>query len=316
MSIWNPFSRRHKRNHRVHARFEAWSERPTTPAIRFQNVSYYVDPEEPILQEVSFTVAARESYIILGGSGAGKSTMIRLTLGLIKPVSGEVWIDGFEISRMSELDLIELRRHVGIVFQEGALFDSLTLLENVEFPLVERLHMKEEEARRRALEVLALVDLEGHEDKYPAELSGGMKRRGGIARAMVTRPSILLYDEPTAGLDPITSRNIVDLIVKLRDLRGVTSVIVTHDLDSAFRIARCRMETRNGQAFEEVMAVDDPRIRTQFLVLNEGVTVFQGSLPELLASQDPYVVSFLGPFTTQMKSSSTPPSHISPRGEP
>ena len=294
----------------IHRKFAEWQANPTTPAIRFEDVAYWIDPDEPILQDITFQVPAGDSYIILGGSGAGKSTILRLTLGLICPTRGRIWIDGFDISRMRETELIELRRHVGIVFQEGALFDSLTLEENVMFPLLERLRMPEPKARKIAREILALVDLDGHEDKLPAELSGGMKRRGGVARALVTRPAMLLYDEPTAGLDPITSRNIVDLIVKLRDLENVTSIIVTHDLDSAFRIARCRMARQGDTVVQEFLEVDDPRIKTQFMVLHQGRIVFTGSLGELLSSHEPYVQDFVGQFSNRVTLST--PSHGGP----
>lgn len=302
----NLFKKSGVKNHPVHTQFAAWERQPKEPAIRFHAVEYWVFSEEPILKDVTFQIDAGGSFIILGGSGAGKSTILRLALGLIKPNRGEIYVAGFNISRMTETELIELRQHIGIVFQEGALFDSLTLLENVEFPLIEMQHIRESEARRRALETLALVDLDGHEDKYPSELSGGMKRRGGIARALVTQPAILLYDEPTTGLDPITSRTIVDMIVKLRDIHGVTSVVVTHDLDSAFRIAQCRMTVRDGGLVEEKLAMDDPHLQSRFIVLKDGEMVFQGDLNSLLHSGHPYVEAFLGSFAQSQESVQKP----------
>lgn len=283
----------------IHERFAQWQEKPDSPAIEFKNVWYWIDPEDVILRDISFQVPAGDSFIILGGSGAGKSTILRLTLGLICPTRGSIHIDGFDITRMPETELIELRQHVGIVFQEGALFDSLTLEENVMFPLLERLRIPESRARNIARDVLKLVGLEGHEDKLPSELSGGMKRRGGVARALVTRPALLLYDEPTAGLDPITARNIVDLIVKLRDIEGVTSVVVTHDLESAFRIARCKMRMTGNRVERLILPIDDPGVTTRFLVLHEGRIAFSGSLNELIHTKEPYVRDFIGQMTNR-----------------
>ncbi len=265
------------------------------PILRFVHVDYWLDdPEAPILRDIHFQVMPGGSLVILGASGAGKTTILRLAIGLIRPSRGEIWIDGYEISRMPERQLIELRGCMGLVFQEGALFDSLTLEENVLFPLVERLHLPMEEARARAHQVLQWVGLNGHGDKLPAELSGGMRRRAGIARALVTEPDILLYDEPTAGLDPITTRTIVDLIVKLRDVRGVTSVVVTHKLEDAFRIATTRWVRRNDTWAIEERDLEDPSITTEFMVLHEGRVRFCGPLRALLRCTDPYVRAFIG----------------------
>lgn len=276
----------------VHEQFEAWEKNPTTDALRFEHVSFWFNPDDPILEDITFRVPYRGSLVILGASGAGKSTVLKLAIGLYKPSQGSVHVGTFRLNEMNEYALIQLRQHIGIVFQDGALFDSLTLEENVLFPLIECLHMPEEEARERMKTVLKAVDLEGHETKFPAELSGGMKRRGGIARALVTRPSIILYDEPTAGLDPITARNITDLIARLRDIRAVTSILVTHDLDYAVRFALSKFTRTNGGYKKSFLKVEEAQ--TQFMVLNEGRTVFYGSFLELLQNDHPYVVDFLG----------------------
>ncbi|GBC84395.1 putative ribonucleotide transport ATP-binding protein mkl [bacterium HR11] len=278
----------------IHERFRHCYEAAECPALRFDGVDFWVDPGEPILQDISFEVWPRKTLIILGASGAGKSTILRLALGLIRPTRGSVWVGDFEVSRMRERDLIELRRHVGLVFQEGALFDSLTLEENVLFPLVERLRLPFRQAREKAREVLQWVGLQGHEHKLPAELSGGMRRRAGIARALVTEPSIMLYDEPTAGLDPITARTIIDLIVKLRDARGVTSVVVTHQMDDAFRIAGTQWVRSDGEWVLVERTPDETAGDVQFMLLYAGRMVFYGSAPDMRASPHPYVQAFLG----------------------
>lgn len=278
----------------IHERFQRCYEEARCAALRFDGVDFWVDPEEPILQDISFEVWPRKTLIILGASGAGKSTILRLALGLIRPTRGSVWVGDFEVSRMKERDLIELRRHIGLVFQEGALFDSLTLEENVLFPLVERLRLPFRQAREKAREVLQWVGLQGHEHKLPAELSGGMRRRAGIARALVTEPSIMLYDEPTAGLDPITARTIIDLIVKLRDVRGVTSVVVTHQMDDAFRIAETQWVRSDGEWVLVERTPDETAGDVQFMLLYAGRMVFYGSAPDMRASPHPYVQAFLG----------------------
>ncbi|MCS7311444.1 MAG: ATP-binding cassette domain-containing protein [Acidobacteria bacterium] len=278
----------------IHERFQQCYEAARCPALRFDGVDFWVDPGEPIVQDISFEVWPRKTLIILGASGAGKSTILRLALGLIRPTRGSVWVGDFEISRMKERDLIELRQHMGLVFQEGALFDSLTLEENVVFPLVERLRLPFRQAQEKAREVLRWVGLDGHEHKLPAELSGGMRRRAGIARALVTEPSIMLYDEPTAGLDPITARTIIDLIVKLRDVRGVTSVVVTHQMNDAFRIAETQWVRSNG-AWALVERTPDETVGdVQFMLLNVGRIVFYGSALDMRVSAHPYVQAFLG----------------------
>jgi phospholipid/cholesterol/gamma-HCH transport system ATP-binding protein len=200
--------------------------------IEFRSVTISFD-DETVLRNVSFKISRGETKIILGGSGSGKSTILKLILGLIRPDSGQILIEDRDITQMTERELVSIRRDIGMVFQEGALFDSLSVRENVGYRLSEEGQMDENEIEKAVLQLLGFVGLEESIDKMPAELSGGMKRRVGIARALVGTPKVVLYDEPTAGLDPITKRTILELMIKLRDLEGVTSVFVTHDLHAA-----------------------------------------------------------------------------------
>ena len=204
--------------------------------IEFRNVYKSFD-DEMVLKAVSFNIKRGETKIILGESGSGKSTILKLILGLIQPDSGQIIIEGRDITQMTERELVTIRRNIGMVFQEGALFDSLSVRENVGYRLSEEGHLEDDEIDREVLQLLGFVGLEEAIDKMPADLSGGMKRRVGIARALVGTPKVVFYDEPTAGLDPITKRVIVELMIKLRDLEGVTSVFVTHDLQAASIIA-------------------------------------------------------------------------------
>ncbi len=224
-----------------------------------------------VLDGISLDVWPHETVCILGGSGAGKSTILRLILGLLKPNSGEILVRGEDVVTASRDELLELRKDMGMVFQEAALFDSLTVYDNVAFYLHEHEDLTEEEISRRVDESLRLVDLDPQQvrELLPAELSGGMKKRVGIARALIHQPSILLYDEPTSGLDPITTRTIDDLVMKLQRELGVTSVVVTHEIRSAFRIGN------------------------RVALLFEGEIVFQGSPEEMMDSDDEYVREFL-----------------------
>lgn len=227
--------------------------------------------DHTVLQGVSLDLHRGETLSVLGGSGAGKSTILRLILGLSLPDSGQVRVEGHDIANVALTRVLALRRNMGMVFQEAALFDSLSVYDNVGFYLHEHTSLSEEEIRRRVRESLDLVDLEPDQvmDLLPAELSGGMKKRVGIARAVVHRPRILLYDEPTSGLDPITTRTINDLISKLQTELDVSSIVVTHDIRSAFRISN------------------------RVALLFEGVLVFVGGPEEMVASEDEYVREFL-----------------------
>jgi phospholipid/cholesterol/gamma-HCH transport system ATP-binding protein len=250
--------------------------------------------DEYVLRDVSFTVERGETKIILGESGSGKSTILKLILGLIRPDSGRILIDGREISQMTEGDLVVIRRSIGMVFQEGALFDSLSVEENVGYRLSEEGRLDESEMRGQVLQLLGFVGLEEAIDKMPAELSGGMKRRVGIARALVGTPQIVLYDEPTAGLDPITKRTIVELIIKLRDLEGVTSIFVTHDLQAASIIATEYASAEGDGRITFKSDGDFPgKLNVNFIMLQNGLICFEGSHRELMQSQLPYVRKFV-----------------------
>ncbi len=206
------------------------------PAIRLAGVRKSFD-SLVVLQGVDLEVAGGETITIIGGSGTGKSVLLRLIIGLIKPDAGRIWIDREEITPLPEVKLLPIRRKVGMLFQGSALFDSLTVAENIAFPLREHTRMGEGEIRDRVREVLELVGLPGVEEKEPAELSGGMKKRVGLARAIALQPRIILYDEPTTGLDPSNIEKITELIINLREKLGVTSVVVTHDMQSAFKVS-------------------------------------------------------------------------------
>src|SRR5262249_42800758 len=209
---------------------------PEDVMVELRNVNLTIG-HQCILRDIDMVVNRNFSMAILGNSGAGKSTILKLILGLMKPDSGEVFVDGEEISSYTEDEMLIVRQKLGMVFQESALFDSLTVQENVGYVLYERSGLAEKEIRERVLELLALVEIEEMIDKMPGELSGGQRRRVAIARAMAASPEIILYDEPTAGLDPVTSNTIIKQMMKLRDFRGVTSILVTHKLEDAFRMA-------------------------------------------------------------------------------
>ncbi len=263
------------------------------PAIELKHVSKYYD-DQCVLNDISFTVRRGETKIILGGSGSGKSTILKLIIGLERPDEGEIWVEGEEISRHHESKLNEVRKKIGMVFQEGALFDSLTVAENVAYRLHEQTNLDEEEIEATVRQTLGFVDLEEAIYKMPAELSGGMRRRAGIARALVGNPKIMLYDEPTAGLDPIVARTINELIIKLRDLEGVSSVFVTHRLRDAFTMANEFLGVREGKMkFWKEEEANLCLINTRFLMLREGQIVFDGVDEEIRHSQDEYIRRFL-----------------------
>jgi phospholipid/cholesterol/gamma-HCH transport system ATP-binding protein len=263
-----------------------------TPAIEFRDVVLAYD-DRVILDGISFAVQPGETKIVLGGSGTGKSTILKLALGLIKPDAGQVFIDGEEVSGLPEQELISLRRKIGMIFQDGALFDSLSVWENVGFRLLEKSTPRDEvdEAVRRTLR---FVDLEDAIDKMPDELSGGMRRRVGIARALVGSPKIILYDEPTAGLDPPTARTICELAMKLRDLEGVSSIFVTHRIDDARQMSSEFVTINEVGELQIVQEKDDfCLVNTRFIMLKQGKIIFSGTDEQLWASPDPYIKSFL-----------------------
>jgi phospholipid/cholesterol/gamma-HCH transport system ATP-binding protein len=273
------------------AELEAALGGENAPIVMFDKVSLSFD-EKVILREVSFTLLLGHTKIFLGASGAGKSTILKLALGLLKPDSGVIWINGERVDQMGEDDLMNVRADLGMVFQEGALFDSLTVAENVGYKLYEETDMPLEDVRRRVEEVLGFIGLAEHIDKMPSELSGGQRRRVAIARAMAYKPRILLYDEPTTGLDPITSSTVDDEIVKLRDLENVSSIVVTHQLRDAFRVATCEAVREDGRI--RILPADAKKAEeAEFIMLKDGRIHFEGHAADLRASTDPYLRAFL-----------------------
>jgi len=260
--------------------------------ISFRDVHLAFD--RPVLCGVGFDLSPGGTKVILGGSGSGKTTILRLILGLLKPDSGTIEVDGTEVSGLSEDALRAVRLKIGMVFQEGALFDSLTVGENVGYRLVEDGVLPEEEIEARVREMLGFVELAQFYDHVPSDLSGGQRRRVAVARALAARPQIMLYDEPTTGLDPITATTITDLIVKVRDLDGVTSILVTHQLRDAFNVARTFVHRRAAGDFGFHTETDLERLAgTEFLMLRDGVVLFEGSPHALRATDDPYIREFL-----------------------
>jgi phospholipid/cholesterol/gamma-HCH transport system ATP-binding protein len=266
---------------------------PGGPIVVFDNVSLAFDDKE-ILRHISFTLKTAHTKVFLGASGAGKSTILRLILGLLKPDDGRIFVNGERVDDMREDDLMKVRGDLGMVFQEGALFDSLTVRENVGYKLFEESSVPIDEVNRRVEEVLGFVRLSEFIDRMPSELSGGQRRRVAIARAMTAKPRILLYDEPTTGLDPITGLSIDEEIIKLRDLEGVSSIIVTHQLRDAFFIAE-HMAIRQGPDIRIEKASPRKAEEAEFIMLQDGRIGFEGNAPELraMAATDPYIEAFL-----------------------
>lgn len=259
-------------------------------ALDFDDVWIGFD-EGPILRGLSFSAQPRETLILLGETGTGKTLALKLAAGLLRPDRGAVRALGQEISGKPESELLQFRRQVGFVFQEGALFDSLTVGENVAYRLEED-GLSEEEIRPRVEEVLRFVELEHTADQLPSELSGGMKRRVSIARALIARPPIVLYDSPTAGLDPITSQTIIALVLRLRDVYGVTSLLATHRLQDGFALANFHFDSKT-RAVRRATTADKELAVTRFLVLRDGRIYFEGTSEEMLGSKDPYLQRFL-----------------------
>jgi phospholipid/cholesterol/gamma-HCH transport system ATP-binding protein len=261
------------------------------PAIVFERVSLAFD-DKVVLRDISFSLLPGHTKIILGASGSGKSTILKLILGLLKPDSGEIWVHGSRIDRMPEAELMKVRGNLGMVFQEGALFDSLTVGENVGYKLYEETGMPLEDVRRRVEEVLGFVRLSEHIDKMPSELSGGQRRRVAIARAMAYKPPTLLYDEATTGLDPITATTIDEEVVKLRDVENVSSIVVTHQLRDAFFVAT-HEALRRANRIDIVPADAEKCDEAEFIMLKDGLITFEGNAAELRSSKDPYIQTFL-----------------------
>jgi phospholipid/cholesterol/gamma-HCH transport system ATP-binding protein len=261
------------------------------PAVVFDKVSLAFD-ENVVLEDVSFSLLPGHTKIILGASGSGKSTILKLIVGLLKPDAGQIWVHGARVDNMSESEMMKVRDHLGMVFQEGALFDSLTVAENVGYKLYEETDMPLDEVRRRVEEVLGFVRLSEYIDSMPSALSGGQRRRVAIARAMAYKPPTLLYDEATTGLDPITATTVDEEIIKLRDLENVSSIVVTHQLRDAFLVAT-HEAVREGAKIEIVSADAKKCDEAEFIMLKDGGVLFEGNAAELRASTDPYIRTFL-----------------------
>ena len=261
------------------------------PAVEFDRVSFAFD-DRVILRDVSFTVPKGTMTILLGASGVGKSVTLKLILGLLRPDGGTIRVNGERVDNMPEQELMRVRADVGMVFQELALFDSLTVAENVGYRLAEEMHLPDEQVRARVEEVLGFIGLSEYMERMPSELSGGQRRRVAIARAMASKPSLVLFDDPTTGLDPIISSTVDEEIVKLRDLEQVTSIFVTQQIRDAFYIATHHAIRRNGK-IEILDPEEGGTAPAEFMLLHDGEIHFRGSADELMASEDEYVRNFL-----------------------
>jgi phospholipid/cholesterol/gamma-HCH transport system ATP-binding protein len=264
---------------------------PANDVIAFDNVAIAFE-EKVVLDGISFRLPRGETKAIFGVAGSGKSTILKMALGLVKPDSGHIYTLGEEVTVMPEEHLFELRRKVGIVFQESALFDSLTVRDNVAYRLMEEAATSPQEIERRVREALRFVELENTVDLFPAELSGGMRRRVAIARAIITEPETILYDSPTGGLDPVTSTTIVELLIKQRDVSKTSSLLVSHRLQDAFTMATHYFDTKTNQ-MRLVPAGGRIEAPMSFLLLRDGKVIFDGNLEELVHSRDDYIREYI-----------------------
>ena len=264
---------------------------PDSGSVVFDDVSFAFD-DHVVLRHVSFSVPKGNMRLLLGASGSGKSVLFKLILGLHRPDGGRIFVNGQRIDVMSERELLRMRADIGMVFQEHALFDSLTVNENVGYRLYEETDTPLDVVRARVAEVLGFIGLGEFIDRMPSELSGGQRRRVGLARAMATRPGILLFDDPTTGLDPLTAATVDDEVVKLRDLEQVTSIVATHQIRDAFYVAT-HEAVRTGETVQVVKSEAAAATRTEFMVLHDGKIIFEGSAAELLASEVAYLKEFL-----------------------
>ncbi len=270
---------------------EILSERGA-PVVMFDQVELAFD-EKVVLKNISFTLISGHTKIILGASGSGKSTILKIITGLLRADKGVVWVNGERVDQLSEREMMAVRADLGMIFQEGALFDSLTVRENVGYKLYEESAMPIAEADQRVEEVLGWVGLGEYTDRMPSELSGGQRRRVSIARAMAFKPRILLYDEATTGLDPITATTVDEEIIKLRDLEHVSSIVVTHQLRDAFYVAT-HMAVRNDAGVVTIVpATPEKEREAEFIMIQDGVIVFEGDADALRQSKDPYILTFL-----------------------
>ena len=271
----------------------------TSEVLRFDDVSLHFD-QTPALDHVSFAMNAGETRVVFGAAGSGKTVMLKTALGLEKPDSGRVILFGEDVTNYKESALYKIRSKVGILFQEGGLFDSMNIADNVAYPLLyqQARHngdgpKSEAEVDAKVLETLNFVELGSTLQKYPSEVSGGMRRRVGIARAVVTEPPLVLYDSPTAGLDPITANLIIHLLIKERDSRNTAAILVTHRYQDGHLMANFRYNPESGQIERAQVGEGPGGVKTKFFVMNEGRLVFDGSETELRASQDAYVQKFV-----------------------
>jgi len=262
------------------------------PVLRFENVSVSFDGE-PALVDVSFEARAGQSHIILGAAGSGKTVLLKTAMGLVKPEGGKVFVFGRDITTLSELELFEIRSKIGMLFQESALFDSLNIEENVAYPLLNQksIHCPPDQVLPRVKEALEFVELGSTLEKFPNELSGGMRRRAAIARAVVTEPPLQMYDSPTAGLDPITAHTIMALLIKERDVSNATTLLVTHRYQDGNLMANFRYNSKQGN-LEPARNGERQSAQTTFMVMKEGRLIFEGDQDQLEASKDPYISKF------------------------
>jgi len=260
-------------------------------AVQFEHVSFAFD-DHVILQDVSFALETGAMRVLLGPSGTGKSILLKLILGLYRPDSGQILVNGRRIDNLPEAELLRVRAEIGMLFQETALFDSLTVFENVGYRLYEETDMPAAEAEQRVQEVLGFVGLAEYGDRMPSELSGGQRRRVAIARAMAARPRLLLFDDPTVGLDPVIATTVDDEIIKLRDLENVSSILVTHQLRDAFYVATHKAVAEDGH-IRIVPAEEKKAEQTEFLMIKDGLVLFEGDADELRESKDEYLRTFL-----------------------
>ncbi len=271
---------------------EIEDEQRIVPAIEFRNVTLSFG-DRKVLDDLSFTVMRGETKIILGGSGTGKSTTIKLLLGLLKPDEGQVFVNGEDVTDYSEHEMMRVRKNIGMIFQEGALFDSLSVYDNVAYRLHEQ-GVAEDEVEQEVLRMLRFVNLEDAVDKMPAELSGGMRRRVGIARALVGGPQIVMFDEPTAGLDPPTARTICELAIKLRDLEDVSSMFVTHEMNNVeYLTSEYAAVNDEGEVMFEEEGQKLCLVNTKILMLRDGRVIFSGTDELLKRQDDPYIKRFM-----------------------
>jgi phospholipid/cholesterol/gamma-HCH transport system ATP-binding protein len=264
---------------------------PPNAAIVFEDVHLAFEQNQ-VLRGVSFHLPIGETKALFGVAGSGKSTILKLALGLLQPDSGRITVLGNEVTKMQEQDLFPLRGHLGMVFQESALFDSLTVRENVAFRLIEEHGVYDDDTDRRVREALRFVELEHTLELFPSELSGGMRRRVAIARAIITEPELLLYDSPTGGLDPVTSNTIVELVMKQRDVYKTSSLLVTHRLQDAFTMATHQFDRQSGtmRALPRGQYCDVPM---SFLILRDGKVLFDGDIHQLAHTKDEYIKEYI-----------------------